>query len=193
MAKANNDRTPVVVENPLGAMLESQMKNQGVDTSAAGGGANDMIKNLASSFLKKQQTIMEYDIGQSNSIQMGVVFNILIMWFMHFKLQQVQPLLVSVVNGFIQLAYNPLFQVYILGRNLERPFKAPPPPMMNMQENTPVEENVEALENKNDEAEEKSDDSSLKEDSSESETTAGDDEEIEESDDDDSGDDDEDE
>jgi hypothetical protein len=109
MAKVKNDRTPVEVESPFGAMLESQMKKQGVDTNAAGG-ANDMVKNLASSFLKKQQTVMEYDIGQANGLQWGIIFNIVLMWIMHFKMEQVQPLLVTVVNGFIQLAYNPLFQ-----------------------------------------------------------------------------------
>jgi len=33
-------------------------------------------------------------------------------------------------TGFMNLAYSPLFQVYVLGRNLERPFKPPANPMM---------------------------------------------------------------
>jgi hypothetical protein len=147
MAKTNNDRTPVQVESPISAIIESQMKKQsGRSNAAAGGssGANEMVKNLASSFLSKQQTVMEYDIGQANGMQLGIIFNIILMWVMHYKFQQVQPLLVAVVNGLVQLAYSPLFQVYVLGRNLERPFKAP---SMNMVDNTPTEENTELSKN----------------------------------------------
>lgn len=118
MAKRNNDRTPVDVENPLTNMLSSQLEKQ-----QAGG--NDMVKNLASSFLKKESTVVEYDMGQAMKMQGGILFNMALMWLLHFKMQQVQPLLVTSINGFMQLVYNPLFQVYVLGRNLERPFKAP--------------------------------------------------------------------
>lgn len=59
------------------------------------------------------------------NMQGGIFFNMAFMWFLHFKMQQVQPLLVTTINGFMQLVYNPLFQVYVLGRNLERPFKSP--------------------------------------------------------------------
>lgn len=118
MAKRNNDRTPVHVQNPLTSMLSSQLEK-------APAGANDMVKNLASSFLKTESTIMEYDMGQAKNMQGGILFNMALMWFLHFKMQQVQPLLVTTINGLLQLAYNPLFQVYILGRNLERPFKSP--------------------------------------------------------------------
>jgi len=115
MAKRNNDRTPVDVENPLTSMLSSQLEKQ-----QAGG--NDMVKNLASSFLKKESTVAEYDMGRAMSMQGGIIFNMALMWLLHFKMQQVQPLLVTTINGFMQLVYNPLFQVYVLGRNLERPF-----------------------------------------------------------------------
>lgn len=118
MAKRNNDRTPVSVNNPLTNMLSSQLEKQQT-------GANDMVKNLASSFLKKDTTVTEYDMGQAMSMQGGILFNMALMWFLHFKMNQVQPLLVTTINGFMQLAYNPLFQVYVMGRNLERPFKAP--------------------------------------------------------------------
>lgn len=118
MAKRNNDRTPVHVQNPLTSMLTSQLEKQPA-------GANDMVKNLASSFLKTESTVAEYDMSQTQNMQGGILFNIALMWFLHFKMQQVQPLLVTSINGFMQLAYNPLFQVYVLGRNLERPFKSP--------------------------------------------------------------------
>lgn len=118
MAKRNNDRTPVQVQNPLTSMLSSQLEKQQA-------GANDMVKNLASSFLKTESTVTEYDMGQARNMQGGILFNIVFMWFLHFKMQQVQPLLVTTVSGLVQLAYNPLFQVYVMGRNLERPFKSP--------------------------------------------------------------------
>jgi len=115
MAKRRDDRTPVELKNPLTNMVESQLESVG--------GGNDMVKNLASSFLKKELSVREYDIRQTSVMQGSILFNMLLMWFLHFKMQQVQPLLVSVVNGFLQLAYNPLTQVYIMRRNLERPFK----------------------------------------------------------------------
>ena len=118
MAKRKNDRTPVHVQNPLTSMLSSQLEKQPM-------GDNDMVKNLASTFLKKESTVTEYDMGKAISLQGSILFNMALMWFLHFKMQQVQPLLVTTINGFMQLAYNPLFQVYVMGRNLERPFKNP--------------------------------------------------------------------
>ena len=118
MAKRNNDLTPVNVENPLTSMLSSRLEKQS-------SGTNDVVKNLASSFLKTESTIKEYDMGQAKNMQGAILFNIVFMWFLHFKMQQVQPLLVTTINGLLQLAYNPLFQVYVMGRNLERPFKSP--------------------------------------------------------------------
>eukprot|EP00980_Cylindrotheca_fusiformis_P020717 scaffold7738_cov133-Cylindrotheca_fusiformis.AAC.26 len=117
MAKRNNDRTPLKVVNPLSGMLEKQMEQSG--------GSNDMLKGLASSFLSSETTVMEYDLKQANSMQGGVLFTMAFNWFLHFKMEKVQPLLLQVITGTMQLIYNPLFQVYILGRNLERPFKTP--------------------------------------------------------------------
>merc|ERR1740124_608185 len=47
------------------------------------------------------------------------------LYFLHFKMGQVQPLIYQTVNGFKALLTSPLFQVYALGRNLERPFRNP--------------------------------------------------------------------
>ena len=116
-AKAINDRTPVSVSNPLSNMLQSQL--QGQDSS------NAMMKNLASSFLSSESTILEYDLKQAKNMQGGILFNMIFMWFLHFKMEQIQPLLIQTVTGFMNLVYSPLFQVYVLGRNLERPFKNP--------------------------------------------------------------------
>jgi hypothetical protein len=122
-AKANNDRTPIQVKSPLSGMLESQLQQTN----------NDMVKNMASSFLSSSSTVMEYDIRQANNLQGGVVFNMVFMWLLHFKFNQVQPLILQITMGMLNLLFNPLFQVYVLGRNLERPFKQPPNPMAEAQ------------------------------------------------------------
>ena len=68
---------------------------------------------------------MEYDLKQARSMQGGLLFNMCFMWFLHFKMEQIQPLLINTVTGIMNMVYSPLFQVYVLGRNLERPFKNP--------------------------------------------------------------------
>ncbi|CAJ1952414.1 unnamed protein product [Cylindrotheca closterium] len=114
MAKKNNDRTPIQTTNPLSDILQKQMGQQG---------GNDMVKNLASSFLSSETTVREYDMKQASNMQGGIIFNMAFNWFLHFKMQKTQPLLMQIITGTMQLVYHPLFQVYILGRNLERPFK----------------------------------------------------------------------
>ncbi len=178
MAKKANNRDPVQVENPLSSMLSSQLEKQEL-------GGNDMVKNMASSFLKTESTVVEYDMSQARNMQGGILFNVALMWFMHFKLQQVQPLLVTSINGFLQLAYNPLFQVYVLGRNLERPFKNPAvfkPPTEGDAEAETVEDGTEAA---TEDAKESESDEPEKDEEN-------DDEEEEEEEDDDDDDDDED-
>ena len=115
MAKKNNDRTPVVVENPLSSVLQSQLEDS----------ANGIVKNLASSFLSSQISVMEYDLRQANTMQGTLIFTMAITWLLHFKMEMVQPLVTQIISGFLNLCCSPLFQVYVLGRNLERPFKSP--------------------------------------------------------------------
>ena len=110
-AKLNNNRTPIETKNVLSGLLNSQLQNQ------------DMIKNLASSFLSTQSTVMEYDLKQAKNMNGGILFNMAFMWFLHFKMGQTQPLFFQTVQGLTNLIFNPLFQCYVLGRNLERPFK----------------------------------------------------------------------
>jgi hypothetical protein len=38
-------------------------------------------------------------------------------------MEQVQPLIIQSFTGFVTMVYSPLFQIYVMGRNLERPFK----------------------------------------------------------------------
>jgi len=86
-------------------MLMSQMQ---LDISAL-----ELSKRLTSSFLSSDMTAMEYDLKQASDMQGGVVLNMLVMWFLHFKLEKIQPLLIQVLMGFAQLVYSPLFQVYV--------------------------------------------------------------------------------
>lgn len=128
-AKLNDDRTPVEVTNPLSSIIQNQLGNKG-------GG---MVKNLASSFLASSTTHLEYDLKQANSMQSGLIFNMVFMWFLHFKMNQVQPLLIQTANGLLTMVYSPLFQIYVLGRNLERPFKNPA--MQKMGESLDTQQN----------------------------------------------------
>lgn len=175
MAKKNNDRTPVSVKNPLSDMLQKQM-----------GGQQEMVKNLASSFLSSETTIMEYDMKQASSMQGGILFNLAFMWFLHFKLEKVQPLLMQIVTGTMQLIYNPLFQVYVLGRNLERPFKTAPSAAQKMMEAQQQQKENEAAETAEDGEEENEDEATEESDTEEEveESDDDDDEETEESSDD---------
>ena len=125
-AKLNNDRTPIELKNPLSSILQSQLGGDSSGREGGGiGGGNNMMKNLASSFLSSKSTVLEYDLKQARSMQSGLIFNMLFMWFLHFKMAQVQPLLISTLNGLTTMVYSPLFQVYVLGRNLARPFQNP--------------------------------------------------------------------
>jgi hypothetical protein len=115
-AKQNNDRTEIDVTNPLSGLVSSQLgQKQG----------GDMVKDLASQFLSAKTTVMEYDLKQAKNMNSGLLINMAFMWFLHFKMEQTQPLIAQTVTGVLNLVYSPLFQVYMLGRNLERPFKTP--------------------------------------------------------------------
>jgi len=111
-----NDKTPISISNPLSNMLKSQL-----------GSANkgDMIKNVANSILSTESTVMEYDLSQARSMNNGLLFPMVMLYFLHFKMGQVQPLFYQTANGIKSLITSPLFQVYALGRNLERPFQNP--------------------------------------------------------------------
>ena len=121
-AKMANDRTPVVVKNPMSSLLQKQLPS-------GEGGTNDMVKNIASQFLQSETTAMEYDLKEAKKMGNSLMFPMIMLWFLHFKMGQVQPLLFQVSSGVLNLVYSPLFQIYVLGRNLERPFKAATNPM----------------------------------------------------------------
>lgn len=110
-AKSINDRTPINISNPFSKILETTK--------------NDQVKNLASSLLTSQSTVLEYDLSQAKSMNGGLLVNMGFMWFLHYRMGQTQPLYLQTVQGLTNLYYSPLFQVYVLGRNLERPFKNP--------------------------------------------------------------------
>ena len=141
-ARRKNDLTVLQLSNPLPDLIASQMKVEG-NTQA-------LLKKLTSSFLSSDSTVMEYDLKQASDMQGAVLLNICFMWFLHFRLEKVQPLVIQIMTGFMQLIYSPLFQVYVgrldsasssssssstpshkrcqlqvLGKNLQRPFKTP--------------------------------------------------------------------
>jgi hypothetical protein len=86
---------------------------------------NSQVKSIASSFLTSKSTILEYDLSQVKSMNGGLLMNMGFLWFLHYKLGQTQPLYLQAVQGLMNLYFSPLFQVYVLGRNLERPFQNP--------------------------------------------------------------------
>lgn len=104
-AKRKGDSTKVDTRNPAMDILTKQLQLDG--------GAQEMAKKLASKFLSSETTVMEYDLKQAADMQGGVLVNMAFMWFLHFKMEKVQPLLIQVVMGFLQLIYSPLFQVYV--------------------------------------------------------------------------------
>lgn len=115
-AKNVDDRTPVKISSPLASLLPPGL---------VGGGGNFMIKTIADQVLSTQTTVLEYDLKQAKKMNGGLLFPMLFLYFLHFRMKQVQPLLMQTATGFVNLVYSPLFQVYVLGRNLERPFKPP--------------------------------------------------------------------
>lgn len=118
-AKSINNTTPITIDNPISNLLQSQLSNGAED----GAGGRDMVKNIANSMLSSSSTIVDYDLQQAKAMNSGLLFPMAMLWFLHFKMGQVQPLFYQTANGFKQLVFSPLFQIYILGRNLERPFK----------------------------------------------------------------------
>ena len=179
MASKKNDRTPLTIQNQISSMLQSQLDQAD--------GANDMVKNLAGSFLKSSSTVMEYDIKQANNMQGGMLFTLALMWFLHFRLGQVQPLLMQIATGILNLVYSPLFQVYVLGRNLERPFKTAVGAAQNMT-GAASEETEEVTVAADEEKKAEEDEEQEEEVDEEEEDSEDDDEDAEESDDESEGD-----
>lgn len=105
VAKRTGDTSKVDESNPAIDMLVSQLQLDG--------NAQEMARKITSSFLSSDMTAMEYDMKHASDMQRGVVMNMLFMWFLHFKLEKIQPLLIQVLMGFLRLVYSPLFQVYV--------------------------------------------------------------------------------
>lgn len=105
VAKRTGDTSTVDSINPAMDILMSQIHLDG--------NAQEMAKRLTSSFLSSQMSVMEYDLKQASDLQGGVIVNMILMWFLHFRLGKIQPLLMQVLMGFLQIVYSPLFQVYV--------------------------------------------------------------------------------
>lgn len=162
-AKGIDDRTPITISNPLASLVQ----NGAMGGAAANGGGNFVVKALADQVLSTQTTVLEYDLKQAKKMNGGLLFPMVLLYFLHFKMKQVQPLLMQTATGFSNLVYSPLFQVYVLGRNLERPFKPPANPMMEamqgQQEDGTDEEEVEEEGGDAESDEEEEDDESAEE------------------------------
>mmetsp|Transcript_26062 Transcript_26062/g.40942 ORF Transcript_26062/g.40942 Transcript_26062/m.40942 type:complete len:473 (+) Transcript_26062:74-1492(+) len=122
-AKAIDDRTEITLSNPLATLVQGAA---GGAAGVGGGGGNFMVKALTDQMLSSTTTIYEYDIAQAKKMNSGLLLPMVFLYFLHFKMKQVQPLLMQTATGVMNMIYSPLFQVYVLGRNLERPFKSPP-------------------------------------------------------------------
>ncbi|KAL7523785.1 hypothetical protein ACHAWF_000665, partial [Thalassiosira exigua] len=133
-AKVVDDRTPVVVRNPLAALVQSGVGGlAGGGGDAAGGvggmGGNFVVKALADQVLSSRTTAVEYDLQEAKKMNSALLFPMAFMYFLHFKMRQIQPLMMQTATGVLNLVYSPLFQVYVLGRKLERPFRPQASPM----------------------------------------------------------------
>jgi len=111
--KQINDRTEITLSNPLASMAESMLQKNS---------NNDMVKSLTSQILTTHTTIYEYDMQQIKSMQSGLLMPMVFIYFLHFRMKQMQPLLMQTVTGLMNLVYSPLWQVYVMGKRLERPF-----------------------------------------------------------------------
>ncbi|KAK1739802.1 Pho88 family protein [Skeletonema marinoi] len=129
-AKAINDRTEITLSNPLASLVQGAAGGA-MGGAAGGGGGNFMVKALADQMLSSTTTIYEYDVSQAKKMNSGLLMPMVFLYFLHFRMKQVQPLLMQTATGVMNMVYSPLFQVYVLGRNLERPFKSPGGSMMD--------------------------------------------------------------
>lgn len=128
-AKLIHDTTIITISNPVTNLVKNQL-NTALSGSSNSNNDTGMAKTLTDKFLSSSSTVMDYDVNQSRKLMSGMFFSLAFMWYLHFKMNQVQPLLYQTASGILNLVYSPLFQVYVLGRNLERPFKPPIPAMM---------------------------------------------------------------
>lgn len=129
-AKSIDDRTPITISNPLASLVQNGAMGGAAAAAANGGGGNFMVKALADQILCSETTILEYDLKQAKKMNGGLLVPMVVLYFLHFRMKQVQPLIMQTATGVLNWVYSPLFQVYVLGRNLERPFKPPVNPMM---------------------------------------------------------------
>lgn len=100
------------------------------ETAMVKSSPNPLSLIMGGGFSAVQQTAREYDLSQlgsmRNSFRMGVVVVALLHW--KFKFNQV--LVYHAVQALVDLAYHPLVQIHLLGRDaigaLSRPFGAAP-------------------------------------------------------------------
>lgn len=143
VAKRIDDSSVITLENPMMKLVKSQLNN-----AVSSDLASSLLTNSFTSGTKI--TIRDYDVQQANTLFYGLLPNLIIMWIIHFKFKQVQPLFLTTASGLLTLIQSPLFQVYIFGKNLERPFKSPTgllaeKMLTNNQSETSASENLEEV------------------------------------------------
>jgi len=71
-------------------------------------------------------SVKEYDLSQLKALLSSTAMTIGITAFIHIKFGLVPPLLMQGILAISTLYGNPMFQAYVLGKDLPRPFPEPP-------------------------------------------------------------------
>ena len=117
---AADDETPLKL--PGNPMLAALAKKQ-VDGGADGGVAGALVDKLTA----KETTVKDYDLDMVKKGRNSQLGSLVVMCFLHIKKGMLQPLVAQAVMGAASLIKEPLVQVHLLGRDLERPFVPPQP------------------------------------------------------------------
>lgn len=64
-------------------------------------------------------TISEYDSAELRKLIQQTVFSVLLLSFLHYKYEYIQPLILQSILPLKNLYSTPLFKIFILGRNAE--------------------------------------------------------------------------
>merc|ERR1711991_130915 len=80
----------------------------------------------------RKMTVYEYDMEKWNEALKQSLIQLAILGFFHYKWQAAVPLVTQFVMGPMKLYGSELFQIYIMGAKIERPFPAPKSPWGDM-------------------------------------------------------------
>ncbi len=80
----------------------------------------------------RRMTVYEYDMEQWASAQKSNAIQLLILGVIHYKWAVAIPLVTQLILGPMKVATSELFQAYVLGKALPRPFEVPKSPFADM-------------------------------------------------------------